>query len=270
MASRNLEQTEAGAPRSTPAVVRAFAILGLIRQGGPLSVREAAASLGLPRSSVHELMHTLAALGAIALAEGGGGRYTLGLLMHELGSAYLSQVDLAREGQRAAETIAARCGETVHLATLDGVEVVYLAKVDSIHAVRMVSAVGRRLPAHCTGVGKALLSGLSDEELERRFGGDDAALPAMTTNSLPTVGALKRALTDVRRLGYATDDCESNRDVRCVAAPVYDHRGSMSAALSISVPISRTAEDWPGELAALVREGAAELSRRLGQEALRS
>jgi IclR family KDG regulon transcriptional repressor len=257
------------APRSTPAVVRAFAILGLIRREGPLSVREAAAGLGLPRSSVHELMHTLATLGAIAPADGGGGRYTLGLLLHELGSEYLSQVDLAREGHRAAEIIAARCGETVHLATLDGAEVVYLAKVDSIHAVRMVSAVGHRLPAHCTGVGKALLSGLSDGELERRFGGDDAGLPPMTPNSIPTVAQLRRALAEVRRQGYATDDCESNRDVRCVAAPVYDHRGTMAAAMSISVPISRTAEDWPGALAGLVREGAAELSRRLGQESRR-
>jgi IclR family transcriptional regulator, KDG regulon repressor len=254
----------AHAPRSTPAVNRAFAILGLIRTSGPLSVREAAAQLGLPRSSVHELMHTLAALGAVAPADGASGRFTLGLLLHELGSAYLSQVDVAREGMQAVEAVAAACGETVHLATLDGVEVVYLAKVDSIHAVRMVSAVGRRLPAHCTGVGKALLSGLPDEEVVRRYGGGDAALPAMTPRSIPTVAALLDALVEVRRLGCSVDDCESNRDVRCVAAPVHDHRGTMVAAMSISVPISRTAEDWPGRLADLVRVGAGELSRRLG------
>lgn len=254
-------------PRTTPAVLRAFAILSLIRQGGPLTVREAAAGLGLPRSSVHELMHTLAELGAIGPADAGSGRYTLGLLLHELGSAYLSEVDVAREGHQAVEKVASACGETVHLATLDGVEVVYLAKVDSIHAVRMVSAVGRRLPAHCTGVGKALLSGLDDAELARRFGGDDASLPAMTAHSIPTLAALREALAEVRRRGYATDDCESNRDVRCVAAPVFDHRGAMVAAMSISVPVSRTADDWPGELATLVSEGARELSRRLGQVA---
>jgi len=253
-------------PRCTPAVMRAFQILSLMRDRGPMTVREVAANLDLPRSSVHELMHTLATLGAIAPADGGGGRFALGLLLHELGSAYISEVDLARAGQRAAEQVAAACGETVHLATLDGTEVVYLVKVDTIHTVRMVSAVGRRLPAHCTGVGKALLAGLSDDELARRYGGDDARLPAMTPNSVPGVGALREVLGHVRRRGYATDDCESNRDVRCVAAPVYDHRGAMVAAMSISVPVSRTAEDWPGELAGLVREGAADLSRRLGQE----
>src|SRR5262249_61106386 len=113
----------------------------------------------------------------------------------------------ARVGGR----VAGGCGETVHLGTLDGVEVVYLAKVDSIHAVRMVSAVGRRLPAHCTGVGKALLSGLPADELARRYGGEDAALPAMTPHSVTTLAALRGPLAAVRRRGHAIDDCESNR-----------------------------------------------------------
>jgi IclR family KDG regulon transcriptional repressor len=263
--TRRMGRTELKAPRSTPAVARAFAILDLVRRDGPMTVREVADRLALPRSSVHELVHTLAVLGAIAPA-GGAGRFTLGLLLHELGSAYLSDVDVAREGHGVAETVAAACGETVHLAILDGVEVVYLAKVDSIHAVRLVSAVGRRLPAHCTGVGKALLSGLPDAEVARRFGGEDARLPAMTPESIGSVGALGDALAEVRRLGYSLDNCESNRDVRCVAAPVHDHRGAVVAAMSISVPVIRTGEDWPGRLADLVRDGARELSRRLGLE----
>src|SRR5262245_612867 len=109
-------------PRSTPAVTRAFAILDLIRREGPLTVREVADRLDLPRSSVHELMHTLAVLHAIGPADAAGGRFTLGLVLHELGSAYLSDVDVAREGQRVAETVAEACGETVHVAILDGVD----------------------------------------------------------------------------------------------------------------------------------------------------
>ena len=147
------------APRVTPAVIRAFAILRLIRYQGPMSVREIAAELGLPRSSVHELVHTLVELGAVAPAADGGGRFSLHLLLHELGSAYLAQV---------------------------------------------------------------------------------------------------------RERGYALDDCESNRDVRCVAAPVCEPGGTPVAALSISVPTTRTGEAWPGDLADLVRDGARELSRRLG------
>lgn len=248
--------------RMVPAVVRAVSILGLLRERTERSIPEIAAALRLPRSTVHELVHTLVELGMLApTAE--GGRFTLGLLLHELGSAYLDQVDLAREGQRVAAAVAERCGETVHLACLDGTEVVYIAKVDSIHTVRMVSAVGRRLPAHCTGVGKALLSGLPETELRRRYG-DGMSLPAMTPSSIGTLDALMAELDRVRLAGVAIDDCESNRHVRCVAAPVHDDRGEMVAAMSISVPTIRAGDDWPGELADLVRSGALDLSRRLG------
>lgn len=253
-----------GASRVTPAVTRAFAILQLVKLRGPLNVREIASELRLPRSTVHELVHTLAGLGALAPAVGDRGRFALHLLLHELGSAYLAQVDVAREGQRVAETVAASCGETVHVATLDGVDVVYLVKVDSIHQVRMVSEVGRRLPAHCTGVGKALLSTLSEQELTRRFGSDDASLPAMTPHSITRLSGLRKELARVRAQGYALDDCESNRDVRCVAAPIFDPAGTAVAAMSISVPTIRTGDEWPRGLEDLVRQGAQELSRRLG------
>ena len=128
----------------------------------------------------------------------------------------------------------------------------------------MVSAVGRRLPAHCTAVGKALLSDLPDSELARRFGGEDARLPAMTPNSITSLTALREVLAAVLAHGYSLDDCESNPDVRCVAAPVYEHGGGVAAAMSISVPTIRTGGDWPGRLVELVRDGAHELSRRLG------
>src|SRR3984893_9961089 len=177
------------APRVTPAVTRTFSILRLVRRGGRLTVRSAPRALQLPRSTVHELVHTLVQLGALAPAVNGIGRFTLGLLLHELGSAYLSEGDLAREGQRVAEIVAEACGETVHFAALDGGEVVYVGKVGTIRAGRMVPAVGRRVPAHCAAVGKALLSGLSDDELAARFGGADVSLPAMTPHSISNLAA---------------------------------------------------------------------------------
>jgi DNA-binding IclR family transcriptional regulator len=244
-------------------VARAIAILQLIRREGALSIPEIAAQLQLPRSTTHELVRTLIADGCLAAMGNDVHRFNLGLTLHELGSAYLIGVDLAREGQRVAETISATCGETVHLASLDGAEVVYIVKADSIHAVRMVSAVGRRLPAHCTAVGKVLLSGVSDEEVARRYG-YATELPAMTANSIKSFRALAAQLQQIRAAGLAIDNCESNPDVRCVAAPVYDHSGAMAAAMSVSVPTSRVDESWPGHLAVLVREGSRDLSRRLG------
>jgi DNA-binding IclR family transcriptional regulator len=127
----------------------------------------------------------------------------------------------------------------------------------------MVSAVGRRLPAHCTAVGKMLLSGLRPEALDARYPRGQA-LSAKTPNSISSPSRLRTHLAAIRSEGLAYDDCESNDAVRCVAAPVYDHSGEMVAAMSISVPTMRWTEQRRIEWSQLVREGAATLSGRLG------
>jgi IclR family KDG regulon transcriptional repressor len=91
----------------------------------------------------------------------------------------------------------AGCDETVQVAVLDGTDVVYVAKVDSTHPVRMVSAVGRRLPAHCTGLGKMLLSELSAEALDARYP-RDRELPGMTPDSITSPARLRAHLAEVR------------------------------------------------------------------------
>jgi DNA-binding IclR family transcriptional regulator len=231
-----------------------------------LSVPELAARLGLPRSTAHDLVRTLVGRGYLRALDDQPHKFVLGLRVFELGSAYADSLDLPREGRRMAAAVSAVCDETVHVAVLDGTEVVYIAKVDSTQAVRMVSAVGRRLPAHRTAVGKMLLSGLSDGELAGRYG-RPRSLASMTPNSITSLPRLRRELAVIRARGMAFDDCESNIDVRCVAAPVYDRDGHMAAALSISVPMTRMRPKRREELAALVKQGAQDLSRRLGFQA---
>jgi IclR family KDG regulon transcriptional repressor len=252
--------------RMVPALARGLDILELMLDGGPLSASEVAARLGLPRTTVHELLQTLVARRYLQEIPGGPRRYGLGARLFELGNVYAADLDLAREGQAVAGQIAARCGETVHVALLDGTDVFYVAKADSTHPVRMVSAVGRRIPAHLTAVGKMLLSGLSDETLSGLYAAD-RPLPAMTENSITSLHELRRALDRIRREGLAWDDCESNPSVNCVAAPVRDHSGAMAAAMSISVPTPRWEDGARKELAQLVHEGARELSKQLGAPA---
>ena len=147
------------------------------------------------------------------------------------------------------------------MAVLDGADVIYLVKVDSTHPVRMVSAVGRRLPAHCTAVGKILLSVLDRASLDAVLKG---ALPGMTPESITDPDRLRAHLEDVRAERVAVDIGESDSAMRCVAAAVRDHSGATVAAMSLSAPIIRwtpqAQEEWPG----LVREGAATLSARMG------
>jgi DNA-binding IclR family transcriptional regulator len=183
--------------------------------------------------------------------------------LFQLGSVFADQLDLAHEAREIAQRVAADCDETVHVAVLDGADVVYVAKVDSTHPVRMVSAVGRRLPAHCTGVGKMLLSGLSPDGLDARCP-RDRELPGMTPHSITSPARLRAHLEEIRRAGISYDECESNEAVFCVAAPVHDHTGDMVAAMSVSAPSLRWNSDRREEWSGLIRRGAAELSQRLG------
>ncbi|WP_326656463.1 IclR family transcriptional regulator [Streptomyces sp. NBC_00385] len=249
--------------RLVPAVTRALDVLELFLHGdGTLSAPEVTRKLQLPRTTVHELLTTLAARSYLVTIPDQPGRYRLGVRTYQLGSRYAEQLDLAAEGQQVARQVAETCGETVHVAILEGTDVIYIAKVDSTHAVRMVSAAGRKLPAHCTSVGKMLLAALPERELDARLEGLE--LTGMTPDSITDEGTLRAALASVRERGIAVEHRESNPDVSCVAAPVRDRSGRVVAALSVSVPMIRWSEEREAELAALAAEGAEALSGRLG------
>ncbi|QEV21226.1 IclR family transcriptional regulator [Streptomyces alboniger] len=249
--------------RLVPAVTRSLDILELFLEGdGTLSAPEVTRRLQLPRTTVHELLTTLAARSYLVQIPDQPGRYRLGVRTYQLGSRYAEQLDLAAEGQQVAREVAETCDETVHVAILEDTDVIYIAKVDSTHAVRMVSAAGRRLPAHCTSVGKMLLASLPQPELEARLKGRE--FTAMTPASITDPDELVAALAAVRERGVAVEHRESNPDVSCVAAPVRDSAGRVVAALSISVPMIRWSEERERELAELAAKGAGDLSVRLG------
>ncbi|MFF5920341.1 IclR family transcriptional regulator [Streptomyces flavochromogenes] len=254
--------------RLVPAVTRAFDVLELFLEGdGTLSAPEITRRLQLPRTTTHELVTTLTARHYLVAVPEQPGRYRLGVRTYQLGSRYAEQLDLAAEGHQVAREVADTCGETVHVAVLEDMDVIYIAKVDSTHAVRMVSAAGRRLPAHCTAVGKMLLATLPEAELEERLDGYDLA--GMTPRSITDPDALRAALAEIRILGVAGEQQESNPDVSCVAAPVRDRTGRVVAALSVSVPVHRWSEDRENELTALAVKGASRLAERLGHRTVR-
>ncbi|GAB2978755.1 IclR family transcriptional regulator [Amycolatopsis acidiphila] len=250
-------------PRLVPAVLRAADVLELFL--GPdttLSAAEIVERLDLPRSTTHELLTTLVARRYLDRQVSEETTYSLGPVLLELGSRYQQRLEFAKEADATARSVAAQCGETVHVGVLDGLDVVYVSKIDSTHSVRLISAVGRRLPAHCTAVGKVLLAGLPREELTARLKGRKLAV--LTPRSITSRSALLAQLDDVRRTGIAHERSESNPDAGCVAAAVVDARGDWTAAMSISIPTSRHSEEaWP-RWEKLVREGAARLTLRLG------
>jgi IclR family KDG regulon transcriptional repressor len=249
-------------PRVVPAVVRALDILELFLERPQLSAREVGERLGLPRTTVHELLVTLVDRSYLVTVPGQPVVYRLGMRMFELGAAFTGRLDLVREAGNVARDVAAACDEAVHVAVLDGADVVYLVKVDSTHPVRMVSGVGLRLPANCTAVGKVLMAALDPAGLDAIL--VNGALPGMTPNSITDPDRLRAHLDRVRSEGVAVDTGESDSAMRCVAAAVRDHSGAVIAGMSVSAPIIRWTPQAEAEWASLVRKGAATLSTRMG------
>lgn len=251
-------------PKTVKSAARVIDVFELLmdRPEG-LTLLEIADELGLAKSSAHSLLATLLARNVLRLTQDGRRSvYGLGHRIFEIGQAYAQTTDLVRDGQQVVQELSLACGETAHLAVLDGNFVVYLAKHEGIHAIRMVSAVGKRFSAHGTGVGKVLLAGLEDAEVERRFAAPDA-MPRLTPHTITDLPLLLKSLADVRAVGVATEHEESTEGVGCVAAPVYDATG-MVAGLSVSIPVGRFPEERQAEFAEQVRAAAATLSVRLG------
>ncbi|MFF5176798.1 IclR family transcriptional regulator [Micromonospora sp. NPDC000316] len=249
-------------PRVVPAVIRALDVLELFLDCPQLSARQVMERLDLPRTTVHELLVTLEARSYLISVPGQPVQYRLGMPLFQLGAAFAGRLDLVREAQCVVRDVAAASDEAVHVAVLDGADVIYLVKFDSTHPVRMVSAVGRRLPAHCTAVGKILLSSLDQAELDAVL--TKGALLGMTPDSITDPDVLRAHLERVRVESVAVDVGESDSAMRCVAAPIRDHSGATIAAMSLSAPIIRWTPQAHVEWVRLIREGAAALSTRMG------
>lgn len=189
-------------------------------------------------------------------------KYRLGLRLFELGSLVAEQMDLQKVAYPYMEDLNRKVKETVHLVVMDGFEIVYINKVESSQSLRIVTRVGGRLPAYCTGVGKVLLSALSPEELELFFRKN--RLKALTPNTITDREKLKKELAQIRAQGYAIDHEEFSKGLMCIAAPIFNYSQKEIGAISISGPTHRILEKNLKELIPLVKDTAQRISRQLG------
>lgn len=242
-----------------PAAVRSIAIIDLVAsERQRLRIPQIAARLGIPRNSTYELIDTLADADVIEV--GPDGKVSPGFRLFEWGGAYAQSLDLVAEARQLASDLADRLNETVHVARLSGSDVVYLVKHEGSQHIRMGSAVGRRVPAHATSVGKMLLASLSAAELDEAL---STPLIRLTPQTIVDRTFLRKELAEAARAGLAFEAEESSPEVCCVAAPVRDHQGRVIAALSISTLTTRWAKS-KDSLAAAAVDAAERLSQRLG------
>jgi DNA-binding IclR family transcriptional regulator len=192
------------------------------------------------------------------------GNYRLGFASIELARSYQSGSELLQVARNELLQLRDATSETVHLAVLDGMEVVYLEKLEGLHAIGLMSSrVGRRAPAYCTAVGKALLA--QEEWNDIRSNTDWAVLIRFNERTIVEPEALLTELEITRKRGFALDSGEHESEVRCVAAPIFDHSGEVCAAISVSGPRNRMDPvEQNDELIRLTIQTARAISSRLG------
>lgn len=221
---------------------------------------EIARALGMPKSSAHSLVTTLAEVGLLSV--GDQGRYQLGWHLVSLAERIRATRNYGEHAVPVMHQLQAATKETVLLAALDRHEVLYLEKVEGTHPmVRLAGVrVGARAPVHCTAVGKVLLAERGPQEVRALL--ESVGLEARTPNTITTVDAFEDELRRVRVNGFAFDRQEIVADVACVAAPVRDGHGSVIAALSLSLPAYRFAANAKRLVTPLLQASEA-ISRRI-------
>lgn len=253
------DEHAAGAVKSAG---RALEIIEHLAEAGGRTLTQLVAALELPRSSTHGLMRTLVAAHWVEL-DPVTKRYSLGLKAWQIGQRYDGHRLLLEAGPELMAQLTDETGETVQMARLDGVENVYIAISPSPNPMRLASNVGMRLHAHATGIGKALLSTLNDDDARRRL--QQVAIPRLTARTITEPAEILDAIGRGRDLGFFVDDEEFIEGCRCVAIPLtWPEETGVAAALSITMPTSRTDDRWPHSMVEPLRRTVAELRRAMG------
>lgn len=231
----------------------------LVRAGRPMGVSEIARETELAPSNVHRTLQTWSYLGFVAQDEASGA-YHCTLRMFEWGCRVADTYDVRRAAREHLARLALDTQETIHLAVLDGAEIVYLDKIDSPQPVRAYSEIGGRAPAHCVATGKALLAhgGLA------ALVGLPVPLPRPTAKTVASREALRAQLEEVRQRGYAVNREEWRIGVSGLGAPVFDQHDQAVAAIGLSAPTPRLGPSRERELGVRVIATANAVTQALG------
>jgi DNA-binding IclR family transcriptional regulator len=220
-----------------------------------------------PRGTLHRQISNLIEEGLLATRSDHS--YELGLKLLKLASRAWSSNQFRAIAEPHLKHLHDTTGETVHLGILNGIEVIYLDKVESRQAVRMYSQIGNAAPAYCTGVGKAALAALPEDELQRRIGA--IAFKRYTDTTLTDAAAMNAEIRTIRNSGNAFDREEHEKDIHCVAAPIHSSDRKFVAGISVTAPIYRVKMDQLIQWGPLVRDTAAaimdDMANRLGPKA---
>lgn len=241
---------------------RAISILNFLSQAdGGASLTEVANAVGLAASTTHRLLTSLESERYVRF-DAETKLWSVGVQAFIMGNGFLRSRDLVRLARPHMRALMEASGETVNLAIEDQGAAVYLAQVECREMMRTFARLGARVPLHCSGVGKALLSALGEVALDRHI--DRHGLARMTARTVTDAGFLRADLSAARARGYAIDDEEHAVGLRCVAAPIFNEHGDPVGAVSLSGPMARITDARIAALGGLVGRAAERIMAEIG------
>lgn len=257
------ESTEIRLVKSAERALAILEVLGAAR--GPVTVTELHKQTGYPRSSLHQLVHTMIAMNWIESTMDGA---LLGVGSRALlvGTAYLDRDPALGLATRTLELIRETTGYTTHYARLVGPSVIYLATREAHAPHHVTSRVGRELPAHATSLGKALLAELTTAEVSYELPAEP--LPQLTPHTVSTHAALFAEMERTRERGYSVEREENTIGLGCIGVAV-PYRIPATDAISCSIPIARFCPQEVARVAGVISAEVQQLAARLRAEGIR-
>jgi DNA-binding IclR family transcriptional regulator len=236
MDERPTKAKDAGERRRLSSVATAIELLKAFSEDEvELGISTLAKRLGVAKSTAHRLASTLVAENLLE-QDRVSGKYRLGIALFRLGTLVRRRMNVSEVARPHLFSLRQTTNETVHLAILDGTEIMYVYFLESTQAIRMRSDLGLRKPAHCTAEGHAILAFRPPEVVQAVI---EKGLHARTLQTITDPDKLLRALDAVRQKGCAVEDEESEIGVRCIAAPIRNDAGEVVAAVGVAGPVSR-------------------------------
>lgn len=242
-------------------IVKAFRLIELLASRKEFELAEICRLLNIPKTTIHRILLTLESLGYVKQNRENL-HYVASIKFFELGQRVVQKLNLIEIAHPHMIELSEKTGETINLGVLDSVDVVCIDKVESKQSLKQDQPIGHRHRAYSAGFGKAILAFLPKGERARLFSGH--TIFRYTSKSLKTVAAIEKNLQKVREEGYSVDNEEGAVGVRCVGAPIFDHKGNVLAGISIAGPTLRIKEENIPHLAQFAIEAASSISELLG------
>lgn len=239
---QGVRRTEGGTSAATPvkSADRAIDVLELLAaQAGSMTLSEVHRHLGAPKSSLHGLLQTLVARGWVETDERGTS-YGIGLRALQVGVAYVDRDPVVQAATQVLVSLRRELEETVQLGRIDGADIVYLASRESQHHLRVASRIGRRVPAHSSALGKALLATMPWAEVDRVL---PRKLSALTRSTVSTRKDLRAELEEIEVRGWSEERGQGTPGLGCLAVAIPVADGPSRDAISCSLPLVRMTEE---------------------------